>query len=43
VQFRVITDDIIRNELLLVQEGNLARTRFPPQWDDVFRDEIELV
>jgi hypothetical protein len=28
---------------VLVQEGNLARTSFPPQWDDVVRDELVLV
>ena len=29
--------------LVLVQEGKLARTRFPPRWDDVVRDEFILV
>jgi hypothetical protein len=28
---------------VLVQEGKLACTRFPPQWDDVVRDELVLL
>ena len=28
-------DDVARDELVLVQEGKLARARFHPQWDDV--------
>ena len=28
---------------MLVQEGKLARASFPPQWDDVARDELVLV
>jgi hypothetical protein len=28
---------------MLVQEGKLAHTSFPPRWDDVVRDELVLV
>ena len=36
-------DDVVRDELVLVQEGKLARASFPPQWDDVSRDALVLV
>jgi hypothetical protein len=36
-------DDVVRDELVLVQEGKLARASFPPRWDDVVRDELLLV
>jgi hypothetical protein len=28
---------------VLVQEGKLARTRFPPWWNDVVRDALVLM
>jgi hypothetical protein len=31
-------DDVVRDVLLLVQEGKLACASFPPWWDDVIRD-----
>ena len=36
-------DDVVGDELVLVQEGKLARVSFPPQWDDVARDTLLLV
>jgi hypothetical protein len=36
-------DDVVRDDLVLVQEGNLACTNFPAWWDDVVRDALVLV
>ena len=36
-------DDVVRDELVLVQDGNLVRASFPPWWDDVVCDELVLV
>jgi hypothetical protein len=36
-------DDVVQHELVLVQEGKLARASFPPQWDDVSRDALVFV
>jgi hypothetical protein len=33
------TDDVVRDELVLVQEGKVAF----PGWDDVVRDDLVLV
>jgi hypothetical protein len=34
---------IIRHVLVLVQEGKLACTSFPPWWNDVVRDALVLL
>jgi uncharacterized protein YjeT (DUF2065 family) len=36
-------NDVVRDALVLVQEGKLACTSFPPQWNDVVRDALVLV
>jgi hypothetical protein len=36
-------DDVIRNVLVLVQEGKLTCASFPPWWDDVVRDVLVLL
>jgi hypothetical protein len=35
-------DDVVQDDLVLVQEGNLACTNFPAWWDDVVRDALVL-
>jgi len=36
-------DDVVRDALVLVQEGNIAHTSLPPQWNDIFQDVLMLV
>ena len=35
-------DDVVRDELVLLQEGKLARASFPPWWNDVVRDALVI-
>jgi hypothetical protein len=36
-------NNVVRDELVRVQEGMLTRPRFPSQWNDVVRNALVLV
>jgi hypothetical protein len=36
-------NDVVRDELVLVQEEKLAHFFLPPRWDDVVPDELVLL
>jgi hypothetical protein len=36
-------NDVVRDALMLMQEGVLVGTSFPPRWNDVVRDALVLV
>ena len=40
ISFRPRWDDVVRDDLMLVQEGKVERASFPPRWDDVVQDEL---
>jgi hypothetical protein len=35
-------NDVVRDALVLVQEGNLGHSSFPPWWNDVVRDALVI-